>query len=49
MSLLPCAADQVKKLKGADGRRKLISYTSIGEAETYRFYWKDGWVTPAPT
>ena len=32
-----------------DGRRRLvISYISIGEAETYRFYWQDSWATQRP-
>ena len=32
-----------------DGRRRLvISYISIGEAETYRFYWQDNWTAQPP-
>jgi cysteinyl-tRNA synthetase, unknown class len=38
-------ADQVDKLKvKPDGERRIVlSYLSIGEAETYRYYWKWYW------
>ena len=29
------------------GKKLLISYMSIGEAESYRFYWQSAWATPA--
>ena len=29
------------------GTKQVISYMSIGEAENYRFYWRDAWATPA--
>jgi cysteinyl-tRNA synthetase, unknown class len=31
------------KLRVGGTPKKLISYMSIGEAETYRFYWQEGW------
>ena len=31
------------------GRRVLLSYLSVGEAEDYRFYWKPEWSTKAPS
>lgn len=30
------------------GRRLVLAYLSIGEAEDYRFYWNSKWVEPAP-
>ncbi len=37
--------DEVEQLrqKRNGGKRLVISYMSIGEAEDYRFYWKDEW------
>ncbi|MBN1895856.1 endo alpha-1,4 polygalactosaminidase [bacterium] len=36
--------DQVQNLKhGPGGRKIVLSYLSIGEAEDYRFYWQPGW------
>ena len=42
------AADQLAALKQKpDGKRRLVlSYMSIGEAESYRFYWNDAWTKP---
>ena len=42
---IPLTADEVQKLKTKpDGKKRLvISYMSIGEAETYRWYWRDHW------
>lgn len=39
------AADDLDRirLKANGGKRLLISYMSIGEAENYRFYWKSFW------
>jgi len=31
------------KVKANGGRRLVIAYMSIGEAEDYRYYWKDDW------
>src|ERR1700730_9851055 len=38
-------ADEVAKLKiKPDGERRIVlAYLSIGEAETYRYYWKRHW------
>ena len=38
-------ADQLKPLKAKanGGRRLVLCYVSIGQAEDYRFYWKKGW------
>ena len=30
------------------GRRHVICYMSVGEAETYRYYWKNAWNTDKP-
>ena len=32
------------KVKPGGGRRLVLAYVSIGEAERYRFYWDDGWL-----
>jgi cysteinyl-tRNA synthetase, unknown class len=47
----PLTPDEVAKLKiGPTGKpRTVISYFSIGEAEEFRFYWKDEWKTAPPT
>jgi len=34
--------------KAHGGRRLIIAYMSIGEAETYRYYWQNGWRPGAP-
>jgi cysteinyl-tRNA synthetase len=37
-------AAQIAALKhSAGGDKVVLAYMSIGEAETYRFYWQDGW------
>lgn len=36
------------RTKANGGQRLLISYMSIGEAEDYRFYWKDYWAEGFP-
>jgi len=38
-------ADDLKRLKvkANGGRRLVLCYVSIGEAEDYRFYWQKGW------
>jgi cysteinyl-tRNA synthetase, unknown class len=38
-------ADQLKplKTKANGGKRLVLCYVSIGQAEDYRFYWKKGW------
>ena len=37
------------RVKKNGGRRMMICYMSIGEAENYRYYWKDGWKTGNPS
>ncbi len=34
------------KRKPDGGRRIVLAYLSIGEAESYRSYWREGWVEP---
>ena len=43
-------ADDVKrlKIKANGGRRLVLCYISIGEAEDYRFYWQKGWKPGTP-
>ena len=36
------------KSKANGGKRLVISYMSIGEAEDYRYYWQSGWETGDP-
>jgi cysteinyl-tRNA synthetase, unknown class len=44
-------AEEVELLKGKanGGRRLVISYLSIGEAEDYRYYWNASWNSNPPT
>jgi cysteinyl-tRNA synthetase len=44
------APDEVAALqaKGDGGKRTVLSYISIGEAESYRFYWNPGWKAAPP-
>jgi cysteinyl-tRNA synthetase len=37
------------KTKNNGGRRLVIAYLSIGEAEDYRYYWKDEWKSDPPS
>lgn len=37
------------KLKSNGGKRLVISYMSIGEAEDYRYYWKNEWEDDPPS
>lgn len=41
----PFTADDVERLrqKKNGGKRMVVCYMSIGEAEDYRFYWQKGW------
>jgi len=43
-------ANQIEKMhwKANGGRRLLIAYMSIGEAEDYRYYWKEDWNSQPP-
>ena len=47
----PLTKQQVKRLKTrSDGKRRLVlAYMSVGEAETYRSYWKKAWSSKPPT
>lgn len=36
------------RLKPDGSRRYILAYFSIGEAENYRYYWRDSWVTQRP-
>jgi cysteinyl-tRNA synthetase len=47
IAFLPAEIDQLK-VKSNGGRRLLISYMSIGEAEDYRYYWESGWYNNSP-
>lgn len=42
------SADEVRAMqKKPDGSRRIVlAYLSIGEAESYRYYWGDNWVEP---
>jgi cysteinyl-tRNA synthetase len=42
-SLLSAEDVEKLKVKRNGGRRLVFSYMSIGEAEDYRFYWKENW------
>jgi cysteinyl-tRNA synthetase, unknown class len=48
---IPLTADEVSRLKKKSdgGRRTVISYLSIGEAEEFRFYWQDAWTAQKPS
>lgn len=37
------------KIKNMGGRRLVIAYMSIGEAEDYRYYWNDAWKSDPPS
>ncbi len=37
------------KQKSNGARRLVIAYVSIGEAENYRYYWKDNWYSNPPS
>ena len=42
-------AAQIAALKDSPGGKKIVlSYMSIGEAENYRFYWQSGWAAGNP-
>jgi len=46
----PYTAEEISELKYKNngGRRLVLCYASIGEAEDYRYYWQDGWTTDNP-
>jgi cysteinyl-tRNA synthetase, unknown class len=43
----PAEIDSLKQKKDG-GKRLVICYMSIGEAENYRYYWQSGWNTNKP-
>ncbi|MEL1243085.1 endo alpha-1,4 polygalactosaminidase [Flavobacterium sp. DGU11] len=47
----PFTAAEVNQLrnKANGGKRLVICYMSIGEAEDYRYYWQDSWNTTRPS
>jgi cysteinyl-tRNA synthetase, unknown class len=44
----PYRAADLDRMRGADQDRLIVSYLSIGEAETYRYYWQSGWQDAPP-
>lgn len=47
-ALKPAEVAQIAR-KPDGGRRLVVSYLSIGEAESYRGYWQDGWKRNPPS
>jgi cysteinyl-tRNA synthetase len=47
----PFTASEIEsmKMKKNGGKRLMICYMSIGEAEDYRYYWQSGWDTGNPS
>lgn len=47
---LPLTAEDIASLKykSNGGSRLVIAYMSIGEAESYRYYWDDSWLAGLP-
>ena len=47
----PLTASDISRIKVKDNgaARLVICYMSIGEAEEYRYYWKDEWIPNPPT
>jgi len=43
--------EEIERLraKANGGKRMILCYMSIGEAEDYRYYWKDGWKPGNPS
>jgi cysteinyl-tRNA synthetase len=37
------------KTKNGGGKRKVVAYMSIGEAEDYRYYWQSAWTKNKPS
>lgn len=47
-SLLTAAEVQSLKTKANGGKRIVLAYMSIGQAEDYRWYWQKSWLTNPP-
>ncbi|MEB3800507.1 endo alpha-1,4 polygalactosaminidase [Flavobacterium columnare] len=47
---VPFTASEISRLKNKEngGKRLVISYMSIGEAESYRYYWQPNWIINKP-
>jgi cysteinyl-tRNA synthetase len=45
----PYSPAHLDRMRGDDPDRLIVSYLSIGEAETYRYYWDRDWQTDAPS
>jgi len=43
------AVDIARLADGPGGKRTVLSYLSLGEAEDYRFYWEQDWRPGHPT
>ncbi|PRY26555.1 cysteinyl-tRNA synthetase [Aliiruegeria haliotis] len=43
----PYTLTDLNRMRGGDSK-KIVSYLSIGEAETYRYYWQDSWDDTPP-
>ncbi|WP_459926194.1 endo alpha-1,4 polygalactosaminidase [Flavobacterium covae] len=48
---VPFTSTEINQLKNKEngGRRLVISYMSIGEAESYRYYWQTNWFANKPS
>lgn len=40
--------DDLNAIRNLEANRKVLAYISIGEAEDYRFYWNDSWISNPP-
>ncbi|MBI2252029.1 MAG: endo alpha-1,4 polygalactosaminidase [Armatimonadetes bacterium] len=47
---IPFSREEIFNLKNSSGGfKKVLAYMSIGEAESYRYYWKKDWKTGSPS
>ena len=46
--LMPADVAALQSKPAGDARRLAVAYMSIGEAESYRYYWKSSWNTNPP-
>src|SRR6266516_6748967 len=42
-------SEQIDTLRRTSCQRRIVSYLSIGQAESYRWYWQQGWKEGTPT